>query len=158
MANTYTQLYVHIVFAVHGRESLLPREFNAELHRYIGGVLKRKGDSLVEINNEPDHIHLLVGFKATRAIADIARDIKSNSSRFIREKGLSRREFAWQEGYAAFTVSRSAVPSVRRYIRNQQEHHRKRTFRDEYVDMLVRADITFEPEFLFKFVGEADMH
>jgi putative transposase len=158
MANTYTQLYVHLVFAVQGRESMIPRDFNEELHKYIGGVLSSKGDSLIEINSKPDHIHILIGFKPTRAIADIVRDVKSNSSRFVRQRGVTRGDFSWQEGYAAFTVSRSTVPSVRRYIRNQQEHHRQRTFRDEYVDMLVKADITFEPEFLFKFVGETDLH
>jgi putative transposase len=152
MANTYTQLYGHLVFAVHGRESLIPRHANDELQRYIIGILKNKGDTMIAINNEPDHLHILCGYRPARSIADIARDIKSNSSRFIREAGMVRGKFEWQEGYAAFSCSRSVIEPTALYIANQQEHHRKRTFREECLDFFQKAGIEYDPRYMFEFI------
>jgi putative transposase len=111
-----------------------------------------KGETMIAINNEPDHMHILCGHKPTRAIADIVRDIKSNSSRFIRENGMVRGRFEWQEGYAAFSCSRSAIEPTTLYIKNQQEHHRKRTFKEEYLDFMVKAGIEIDPKYGFEFV------
>lgn len=152
MANTYSQLYLHLVFAVHGRESLIPRPYNDELQKYITGTLQQKGETLIAINNEPDHMHVLCGHKPARSVADIVRDVKSNSSRFIKEAGMVRGQFAWQEGYAAFSLSRSAIEPTALYIANQYEHHRRRTFREEYFDFMVKADIEIDPKFGFVFV------
>jgi putative transposase len=156
MANTYTQLYAHLVFAVHGRESLIPRSCNDELQKYITGIVQSKGDTMIAINNEPDHMHILSGYKPSRAISDIVRDIKSNSSRFIREAGMVHGKFEWQEGYAAFSCSKSAIEPTALYIANQQEHHHKRTFREEYFDFISKAGIEIDPKYGFVFV-DADL-
>jgi putative transposase len=149
MANTYTQMYVHVVFAVKGRTSLVRKEWKEELYKFITGVVTHKGQKLIAINGMADHIHLLVGIKPTLALSDLVRDIKSNSSRFIREKGWVRGMFEWQEGFGAFTLGHSQLPQIIPYIANQEEHHRVRTFREEYIGFLQKYDIDYKPEYVF---------
>ncbi len=129
MANTYTQIYIHIVFAVEGRQSLIPAEHNAEFQKYISGIISGQGQKLIAVNNMPDHVHLLVGLKADLSLSELVRDVKANSSRFINEKKWVVGRFSWQEGFGAFSYSRSQLDAVIRYIQKQQEHHVRKPFR-----------------------------
>ncbi|HZK76264.1 MAG TPA: IS200/IS605 family transposase [Candidatus Kapabacteria bacterium] len=157
MANTYTQLYVHIVFAVSGRQSLIHPSHNDELQKYITGIVTNKGHKMFAINNMPDHLHLFLSMKPSESISDLVRDIKSNSSRFIREKGWTRLPFSWQEGFGAFTYAKSQTEVVVRYVMNQQEHHRTNSFREEYIEMLERFEIPYDERYLFTFIAHEDV-
>lgn len=150
MANTYTQLYVHIVFAVEGRQSLIDPEHNDTLQKYITGIVSAKRHKVIAINNMPDHLHLLVGVRPDEALSVLVRDIKANSSRFINENGWAGGRFGWQEGFGAFSYSRSQLGAVIRYIENQQEHHAKRSFLDEYTALLDKFRVEYNPQFIFQ--------
>ena len=150
MANTYTQLYIHLVFAVKGRASLIKNEWKEELYKFIAGVVNNKDQKLLAINGMPDHLHILVGIKPTIAVSDLVRDIKANSSRFIHEKGWVKGVFEWQTGFGAFTLGHSQLAQVIPYIGNQEEHHRIRTFKEEYIGFLKKYEIDFHPEYLLK--------
>ena len=149
MANTFTQIYIQIVFAVAGRECLLRKENKEELHKYTTGILRNNGQKLIEINSMPDHVHILIGLKPSMALSDLVKDIKSESSGFINEKKWIRGRFNWQEGYGAFSVSISNTPAVVEYIRNQENHHRKISFEDEYLALLKKHEISFDPKYVF---------
>jgi len=150
MANTYTQIYLHVVFAVEGRQSLIAPEHNDELQKYITGIVSGQKQKLIAINNVPDHLHLLVGLKPDLALSDLVRDIKAGSSKFINEKHWVKGRFSWQEGFGAFSYSRSQLGTVIRYIENQQQHHTKHTFRDEYVELLEKFNVEFDSRYIFK--------
>src|SRR5215469_616323 len=130
LANTYTQIYIQIVFAVEGRQNLIQPKHNDELQKYITGIVSGQKQKLLAINNMPDHVHLLVGLNAALSLSERVRDIKANSSRFVNEKRWVGGRFSWQEGFGAFSYSRSQIDSVIRYILNQQRHHARRTFRE----------------------------
>lgn len=150
MANTYTQIYIHVVFAVEGRQSLIAPEHNDELQKYITGIVSAQRHKLIAINNMPDHLHLLVGLRPDAALSELVRDIKANSSRFINEKRWVLGRFSWQEGFGAFSYSRSRLGTVIRYIENQQEHHAKRSFRDEYTALLEHFGVEYDQRYIFK--------
>jgi putative transposase len=150
MANTYTQLYFHIIFAAKGRANLLPSKNKQELYKYITGIITNKHQKLIAINGMPDHIHLLIGMKAAHNLSDLIRDIKSNSSRFINEKKWVRGgTFEWQHGFGAFTLGHSQLNVIVKYIKTQEEHHKTRTFREEYIEFLKRYEIDFKTEYIF---------
>jgi putative transposase len=128
MANTYTQIYIHIVFAVQGRQSLIPKAHKAELHQYITGIIRNKKQKLIVINSMPDHVHILVGMRPDLALSDLVRDIKANSSKFINEKRWVMGRFRWQEGFGAFSYAHSQLDAVVNYIRNQEKHHAVKPF------------------------------
>jgi putative transposase len=151
MPDTYTQLYVQVVFAVKGRQNLIPKQRKEDLHRYITGVVQQRGQKLMAIHCMPDHTHILIGFSPTIALSDLVRDIKRASSLWIKEKRLVKGQFYWQEGFGAFTYSQSQIQDVVGYILNQEEHHRKRTFAEEYVAFLTKFDVPFENDYLFEF-------
>src|SRR4051812_45095202 len=151
MANTYTQLYVHIVFAVSGRQSLIHPSHNDELQKYITGIVTHKGHKMFAINNMPDHLHLFISMKPSESISDLVRDIKSNSSSFIREKKWTKLQFSWQEGYGAFSYAKSQTNALVHYVMNQQEHHRVKTFREEYLEMLEKFEVPYDERYLFDF-------
>jgi REP element-mobilizing transposase RayT len=155
MPHTYTQIYIQIVFAVEGRQSLLPPEHNDELQKYITGIVSGRKQKLIAINNMPDHVHLLVGLRPDAALSDLVRCIKSNSSSFIKAKGWVPGRFSWQEGFGAFSYSRSHLGAVIRYIENQQRHHARRTFREEYTQLLEKFAVRYEPRYLFRFMSES---
>jgi putative transposase len=157
MANTYTQLYVQIVFAVSGRQSLIHSSHNQELQKYITGIITNKGHKMFAINNMPDHLHLFISMKPSESISDLVRDIKSNSSRLIREKKWTKLPFSWQEGFGAFSYAKSQSEHVIRYVMNQQEHHRVRSFREEYLEMLEKFEVPFDERYLFNFIDHADV-
>ena len=150
MPNTYTQLIVQLVFAVKYREGVIAKNWRSELHMYITGIVKKNGHKPLCINGVEDHLHILVGVNPAQSISALVQDIKKVSSRWINEKGLVRGHFSWQEGYSAFTYSREALPNLVRYIQNQEEHHRKRTFREEYIKMLKDADVDYDDRYIFK--------
>ncbi|MEN0004871.1 MAG: IS200/IS605 family transposase [Bacteroidota bacterium] len=154
MANTYTQLYVQIVFAVKRREALIPKQHKEELHKYITGIVKKRGQKLLAVHAMPDHIHIFIGFKPTLKLSDLVRDIKTASSQFIREKRFTPFQFNWQEGYGAFTYAHSQVGAVCRYIENQEQHHKKKTFRMEYLEFLEKFEVTYEERYAFDFLEE----
>lgn len=154
MSQTFTQVYVQIVFAVEWRQCLIEARHKEEIHKFITGIVRNDGQKLIEINSMPDHMHILVGLKPDMALSDLVRDIKANSSRFINEKGWLRGRFRWQEGFGAFSYSQSQLDSVIRYIRNQEQHHSTRTFKNEYLDILRRFDVAFDPRYVFEFPNE----
>jgi len=155
MANTYTQLYVQIVFAVRGRQNLISKRHKEELQQYITGVVQKRGQKLLAINTMPDHIHLFIGFSPTIILSDLVRDVKASSSKFIKEKRWQL-QFAWQEGYGAFTYGQSQVNDVIQYVLNQELHHRKRTFREEYFMFLKKFDVPYDPKYVFEFYDQPE--
>ncbi|MFH6986365.1 IS200/IS605 family transposase [Flavobacterium collinsii] len=154
MANTYSQLYIHIVFTVKGRQNLISKNWKAEIYKYITGIISNKGQKLITINGMPDHIHILIGLKPDKSISDLVRDIKANSSKFISEKKWINGKFEWQNGFGAFSYSHSHLTNIIKYIENQEEHHKTRTFKEEYIGFLKLFDVDFKNEYLFDDVTE----
>jgi len=151
MANTFSQIYIQTVFAVSGRLSLITPDFKEELHKYITGIVTKQGQKLIRINGMPDHLHILIGLKPAMALANLVRDIKSDSSEWVNRKKLARGKFAWQEGYGAFSYGHSQLDTIVRYIMNQEKHHSRRSFRDEYLTLLRKFKIEFKEEYVFEF-------
>lgn len=152
MANTYSQIYIQAIFAVEQRASLIRSEWKEELFKYIGGIFRNKNQKLIAIGGVEDHIHILFGLKPNVAISDLVRDVKSDSTEFIKKKGFVRSRFNWQEGFGAFSYSRSQLDAVAKYVLNQEKHHAKRTFKDEYVQLLDRFEVEYEDRYLFKWM------
>jgi putative transposase len=152
MAGTFSQIYIQLVFAVKGRESLIQPSWEEELFKYISGIVRNKEQKMLAINGMPDHIHLLIGMKPSCCLSDLVREIKKSSNEFINEKQFSPYRFQWQGGYGAFSYSHSALDNVIAYINNQKEHHIKKTFQDEYKDFLEKFKIEFKDEFLFEWM------
>jgi len=150
MANTYTQIYIHVVFAVEGRQNLIKPQYNDELQKYITGILSGRKQKLIAVNNMPDHVHLLIGLNPDASLSDVVRDVKANSSRFISEKRWVAGRFSWQEGFGAFSHSRSQLGVVIRYIQNQQKHHSRKSFREEYVELLDKFGVDYDRRYIFK--------
>jgi REP element-mobilizing transposase RayT len=154
VANTYTQIYIHIIFAVEGRQYLIQPVHNEELQKYIAGIISGQKQKLITINNMPDHLHLLVGLRPDTALSDLVRDVKAGSSKFVNERHWVAGRFSWQEGFGAFSYSRSQLGTVIRYIENQQKHHARRSFRDEYVELLEKFGVEYDSRYIFKFGAE----
>lgn len=154
MANTYTQIYIQIVFAVKGRQNLIAKENREELHKFITGIVTNRGQKLFAVFAMPDHVHILVSIGPTILISDLVRDIKAGSSKFINDKKWINGKFNWQEGYGAFSYSKSSVDSVVKYILNQEEHHKKKKFKDEYLDLLVKFEIEYDHKYLFNWIED----
>ena len=152
MAGTFSQIYIQVVFTVKGWENLIGKEWKDELHKYIAGIIKGKEQKPIIVNGMPDHIHAFVGLRPAMAISDLVRDIKNNSSNFINEKRLVKGRFLWQEGYGAFSYSHSHIQNVYDYILNQEEHHRKKTFKEEYIDFLKQFEIEYNEKYLFEWM------
>ncbi|MEY4904598.1 MAG: hypothetical protein RLZZ292_2413 [Bacteroidota bacterium] len=149
MANTYTQLIIHSVFAVKYRQALIDKSWKHELYGYIGEVINNMGHKTLNINGIEDHVHILFGMKPTLAISDTMRDIKANSSKWLNESEKLETRFAWQDGYGAFSVSKTHLDAVYNYIKNQEIHHQKVLFREEYRTLLEKNDVIFEEKWLF---------
>lgn len=149
MANPYSQIYLHVTFSVKNHQPLLSKNWRVELFKYISGITSNKKHILLQVNGVEDHIHLLLCIKPTVVLSDVIRDIKANSSRFINEKGWVKGKFEWQEGFGVFSVGHTQVSTVVNYIRNQEEHHRKKTFKEEYFDFLKEKEVEFKEEYVF---------
>jgi REP element-mobilizing transposase RayT len=150
MANTYTQIHVQFVFAVKYRNGLIIPSLKEELYQYISGIIKHHNHKLLAINGMPDHIHIFIGMRPTQSISDLMQDIKGSSSKWINEKKFLKVKFEWQEGYGAFSYSKSHVDNVINYIKNQEEHHKKESFRDEYLNFLKRFEVEYDEKYIFK--------
>lgn len=150
MSNTYTQLHIQIVFAVKFRKHLINPLWKTELYKYISGIIEHKQHKLLCINGMPDHIHILIGLRPHQSLSDLVRDIKRSSSLWINENKYSTGNFTWQEGFGAFSYSKSHVPNVIRYIQNQEEHHKKQTFIEEYKHFLEKFEIEFDERYIFR--------
>ena len=150
MANTYTQIHVQFVFAVKYRNGLLIPSLKEELYQYISGIIKHHKHKLLAINGMPDHIHIFIGMRPTQSISDLMQDIKGSSSKWINEKKFLKVKFEWQEGYGAFSYSKSQVDNVINYIKNQEEHHKKESFRNEYLNFLNRFEVEYDEQYIFK--------
>jgi putative transposase len=149
MANTYTQMYVQIVFAVKGRNNLIAEKNRNEVEKYICGIIHNKKSQILAIYCNPDHLHVLIGLHPTIAVSNLTRDIKANSSKFINDKRWVRGKFNWQDGFGAFTYSKSQIDAVAKYIINQQKHHKKQSFKEEYLGILKKLGIEYDEQYLF---------
>ena len=152
MPGTFSQIYIQVVFAVKGRENLISKEWKEDLHKYIAGIIKGKGQKSIIVNGMPDHIHAFIGLRPAMSISDLVRDIKNNSSNFINDNKFVKGKFSWQEGYGAFSYSHSHIENVYQYILNQEEHHKKNTFKDEYIDFLTKFNVDYDEKYLFDWI------
>lgn len=154
MPNTYTQLYIQFVFAVKFRESLIRKEWKDELFKYITGIIQNKKSKMLAINGTADHIHIFVGYKPVVPIPDLVKDIKVASSLWINERKLTKGKFNWQESYGAFSYRLRDIDDICRYIANQEQHHRKKSFKEEYVELLKDFAIEYDEKYLFDFFDD----
>ena len=152
MANTYSQIYIHIVFTVQGRLNLIPKQHREELHKIITGIVSNRNQKLISIFAMPDHVHILAGLKPNITTSDLVRDIKAGSSKYITEKKWVKGKFSWQEGYGSFSHSRSQISQVANYISIQEEHHKKKTFKEEYLGILEKLGIEYDEKYLFEWI------
>lgn len=150
MANTYTQLHIQFVFAVKYRAALIQKPWKDELHKYMTGIFQANEHKMLQINSMPDHIHIFIGMRPTQSISSLVQKVKSESSKWIKDKNFCNAPFAWQEGYGAFSYSKSHVPNVIRYVQNQEAHHKKETFIDEYKRYLKAFEIDYDEQYIFK--------
>ncbi len=150
MANTYSQIHLQIVFAVQNRVSLIQPSWKEELYKYITGIVQNHNHKMLIINGMPDHVHLLVGMRPVQSISDMMEHVKSDSTRWINTKKLTHQKFKWQEGYGAFSYSKSHLPAVMNYIKNQEVHHKKKTFIEEYKEFLEKFEVAYEDRYIFQ--------
>ena len=150
MPNTYTQIYVQIVFAVQGRQNLITEKHREKLEKYICGIISNKKSKPLAIYCNPDHTHILIGLHPSISISDMARDIKANSSKWINEERWIAGKFNWQEGFGAFTYSKSQIDAVSKYILNQPQHHKRASFKEEYINFLKKFQIDYNEKYLFE--------
>ncbi|MEQ8425160.1 MAG: IS200/IS605 family transposase [Cyclobacteriaceae bacterium] len=149
MANTYSQLYIQVIFAVQGRPNLISKNNREELQKYITGIVKNRDQKLLSIFCMPDHTHILIGLRPSVSVSDLVRDIKAGSSKFINDHNWVEGKFNWQEGYGAFSYSRSQLDTVIDYISNQEKHHKTKSFGEEYIQILKDFEIEFDEKYLF---------
>jgi len=149
MADTYSQIYIQIVFSVQNRKALIHESFETELYKYITGIIQTKGQKLIAINGMPDHIHIFIGMKPNCCLSDLVRDIKKSSNSFINEKQFTNVPFRWQEGFGAFSYSYSQIDTIVNYIKNQKSHHQTQSFKEEYLEFLDKFKIEYKDEYLF---------
>jgi REP element-mobilizing transposase RayT len=150
MANTYTQIHIHFVFAVKFRHGIIQSKWADDLYKYMTGIIQNNNHKLLAINGMPDHIHILIGLRPAQSISDLMKDVKQSSSKWINENKLTNGHFEWQEGYGAFSHSKSQINQVINYIQNQELHHKKKTFIEEYVDFLEKFEVDYDEKFIFK--------
>lgn len=152
MAGTFSQIYLQFVFAVKGRKSLIPKAHKEELNKYITALVQNRKAKMLGVNCMPDHTHLFVGFKPSVLISDFIKEIKVESNLFIQSKQWVPGKFEWQDGYGVFSYGHSQIDAVIKYILNQEEHHRKQTFREEYVTFLKAFNVPYNEQYLFEFI------
>lgn len=153
-SGTFSQIYIQIVIVVKNRENFLRKDFREEIFKYMSGIVTAKGQKSIIINGVEDHVHLFIGLKPSMKLSDLVRDIKNNTTNFINEKRFLSTRFSWQEGYGAFSYSQSHIEKVYRYILNQENHHKKKSFKEEYIGLLEKFKIDYKEEYLFEFFEE----
>lgn len=151
MPNTYSQITIHLVFAVKGSSSHIHDSFREKLHKYITGIVTNQRQKLLAVNSVHNHIHILIGQSPSICLSDLVREIKSESSRFINEQKLTPTKFYWQEGFGAFSYSNSQRDIVIKYIKSQQKHHKKQSFKEEYLNFLKKFEVEYDVKYLFEF-------
>jgi putative transposase len=149
MAQSLAKIYIHLIYSTKNREPLLRDDIRPDLHAYLGGILRDLNSSAIEINSEPDHLHVLFAMSRTMSLSQIVQEIKTGTSAWLKKQSPLYANFHWQNGYAAFSVSQSGVPHVRNYIRNQREHHQRMTFQDEVREFLRRYETEFDERYLW---------
>jgi putative transposase len=152
MANTYTQIYLQLVFSPQGHKNVIPIKHKEELHKYTTGIIQNRKHKLLAINYMPDHVHIFIGYHPSQPLPDLLRDIKANTSRFINEKKWLTGRFQWQEGYGSFSYGHSQINDVIQYINTQENHHKKASFKDEYLRLLEKFDVDYDPKYLFEWI------
>ena len=150
MAGTFTNLLYHIVFSTKHRQPLITSSLQDELYKYMGGIIRGEGGTLLEIGGVPDHVHLVTRFKADTSVSRMLQLLKANLSKWANERSDQSSRFSWQTGYAAFSVSESQVVAVREYVRRQEEHHRRRTFQEEFIALLRKHEIEWDERFIWE--------
>ena len=150
MPNTYTQLHIQLVFAVKYRAALIEKEWKNDLHKYMTGIIQHNDHKMLQINSVPDHIHIFFGLRPHQSISTIVQNVKTESSKWIKDQKFCKSSFNWQDGFGAFSYSKSHVPNVIRYIQNQEIHHRKETFLDEYRRILQLFEVDYDERYIFK--------
>lgn len=149
MANTYTQLHVQFVFAVKFRRALIGVEWKDRLHKYVTGIFQQNGHKMLQINSMPDHMHIFIGLRPQQSISSIMQNVKTEATKWINTNGFSRSNFQWQDGYGAFSYCKAEVPAVVAYIQNQESHHHRETFRDEYLRLLKEFEVEYDERYIF---------
>lgn len=152
MGNTYTQSYFHLIFAVQNRMTLIHKDWKQELEKYITGIIQNHGHKLIAIGSMPDHIHIFIGYNLNQKIPDLVEIVKTSSNGWIKEKRFTPFKFNWQKGYGAFSYAHSKIDSVAKYVLNQKEHHMKKSFKEEYLEILRKFNVPFKEEYLFDFI------
>jgi putative transposase len=147
--STYSQIYIQIVFAVKNRQAIIDSSWDEQLYKYITGIVQAKGQKMIAINGVRDHIHVFIGMKPSCNLSDLVREIKKSSNAFIKENKLSPFKFEWQEGYGAFSYSHWDFPKIANYVMNQKEHHKKKTFKEEYIGIMREFEVEYKPEYTF---------
>ncbi len=154
MPNTFSQIYIQTVFAVQNRDALIDVSWEERLYQYITGIVQNKDQKMLAINGIPNHIHILIGMKPNCCLSDLVREVKKSSTEFINDNRLSKFKFTWQEGFGAFSYGHSQIDTVVKYVLNQKEHHKQRTFKEEYIQFLKNFDIPMEEKYLFKWISD----
>lgn len=152
MANTYTQIHIQTIFAVQDRQSLIKNEWKDELYKYITGIIQNHDHKVLQINGMPYHIHILFGMRPTQSLSDLMKQVKQDSSKWLNNKGFVNGKFSWQSGFGAFSYARTEIPIVIHYIKNQELHHKSKTFKDEYLQLLKEFNIEFDERYILKSV------
>lgn len=150
MANTYTQLHIQLIFAVKYRASLIQKDWKNKLHQYVTGIIQANDHKMLQVNSMPDHIHIFLGLRPNQSISSLVQNVKAESSKWIKSQEFTKSRFAWQDGFGAFSYSKSHVDNVIRYIQNQEAHHKKETFLDEYRRLLKLFEIDYDEKYIFK--------
>ncbi len=150
MANTYTQIHIHLIFAVKYRKALINSTWKERLHQYFTGMIQKNNHKMLQINSMPDHIHMLIGLRPDQALSDLVQNIKTETSKWINENKFCEEKFHWQDGFGAFSYAKSQLPNVIRYIINQEEHHRKKTFLEEYKSFLKAFEVDWDEKYIFE--------
>ncbi|MCF7668723.1 MAG: IS200/IS605 family transposase [Verrucomicrobia bacterium] len=150
MANTFSQIYIQFVFAVQDRCSLIHPKWKNELYRYITSIIQTNKHKLIAINGMPNHLHVFIGYKPHQLIPELLQEVKGSSSKWINDKGFTYGKFSWQPGYGAFSYSHSQIGNVVEYVMNQENHHRQKSFREEYIQLLDRFNIEYNPQHILK--------
>jgi putative transposase len=152
MANAYTRIYIHLVFSPMGRENVIPVKHQEEMQKYTTGIIQNKKHKLLAIKYMTDHVHIFIGYQPAHPLPELVRDIKSNTSRFINEKKWLQGKFRWQEGYGGFSYGHSQINDVVQYISTQEEHHKKSSFKNEYLKLLEKFEVDYNPKYLFEWI------
>jgi REP element-mobilizing transposase RayT len=150
MANTYSQIHIQVVFAVQNRESLIGSKWKNELYQYLVGIIQNHQHKVIAINGMPDHVHILIGLRPSQSISDLMQKVKGDSSKWINRKGFVLGKFSWQEGYGVFSYGKSHIDDVIEYIKRQEIHHQRKTFKEEYLQFLEKFALDYDERFEFK--------